>query len=71
MSQHLNLMTLLKAQEFNKIVGRKMGRVKRESTFEHAQNAQIQIILRMRKIVFVFCSPFMHSVVSPVFASGQ
>ena len=27
-----------------------MGRVKRKSAFEHAQNAQIQIILRMRKV---------------------
>ena len=27
-----------------------MGRVKRKSAFEHAQNAHIQIILRMRKV---------------------
>ena len=27
-----------------------MGRVKRKSVFEHAQNLQIQIILRMRKV---------------------
>ena len=26
-----------------------VGRVKRKTAFEHAQNAQIQIILRMRK----------------------
>ena len=41
----------------------KMGSVKRKSTFEHAQNAQIQIILRMRKVsagpvlsIRTFCS---------------
>ena len=28
-----------------------MGRVMRKCAFEHAQNAQIQIILRMRKII--------------------
>ena len=27
-----------------------MGRVKRKGAFEHAKNAQIQIILRMRKV---------------------
>ena len=41
-----------------------MGHIKRKSAFEHVQNAQIQIILRMRKIssghiyytVQLFCS---------------
>ena len=40
-----------------------MGRVKQKSAFEHAHNAQIQIILRMRKVfsetlhsIHTFCS---------------
>ena len=40
-----------------------MGRAKRKSAFEHAQNVQIHIILRMRKVSFgrllsihTFCS---------------
>ena len=40
-----------------------IGRAKRTSSFEHAQNAQIQIILRMHKIspgpllsIHIFCS---------------
>ena len=41
-----------------------MYRAKRKSAFEHAQNAQIQIILRIRKVLSGVCSPFIHSVVS-------
>ena len=37
-------------KETHNIYIRYIGRVKRKSAFEHAQNAQIQIILRMRKV---------------------
>ena len=33
-----------------KRVEREIGQVKRKSAFKYAQNAQIQIILRMRKV---------------------
>ena len=48
-----------------------MGRVKRKTSFEQAKNAKIQIILRMRKVSFDFCPPFIHSVVSNGSISGQ
>ena len=35
-----------------------LGRAKRKCVFKHAQNAQIQITLRMRKVSSGFCSPF-------------
>ena len=40
------------------------GCVKRKSAIEHAQNAHIQMILRMRKVSSGPCSPLIHSVVS-------
>ena len=40
-----------------------MGRVKQKSTFEHAQTAPIQIILRMHKGSSSPSSSFIHSVV--------
>ena len=41
-----------------------IGRVKQKSAFEHSQHAQIQIILRMRKVYPGISSQFMHSVLS-------
>ena len=49
-----------------------MGHVKRQSAFEHAHNAQIQIILRMRKsIIWVFALNLKHSVLYNDSVSGQ
>ena len=45
-------------------------RVKRTSAFKHAQNSQIQIILRMRNHQGI-CSTFVHSVISSDSVSGQ
>ena len=42
-----------------------------KSALEHAQNAQIQIILRMRKVSAGLCSTFIHYVVSTDSESGQ
>ena len=59
-----------------KTVSRKVdkGRVKQKRAYEHAQNAQIQIILRilrMHKVSSGPCSPFIHSEVFNGFVRGQ
>ena len=46
-----------------------MVHVKWQSTFEHAQNAQIQIILCICKVHPGLCSPFMHFGISNVSVS--
>ena len=39
------------------------GSVKRKSAFKHEQNAQIQLILRIRNVSSGPCFPFIHFVV--------
>ena len=48
--QFINLFFLRQGENSERVLVHNMGRVVRKSEFEHAQNAQIQIILRMRKV---------------------
>ena len=47
------------------------GPCKRKSTFEHAQNAQIQVTLLVAKYHRAFCYPFLHSAVVNDFVREQ